>query len=169
MDTGKLLEVRNLKVWFPIRRLFREPLFVRAVDNVSFDLHRGETLAIVGESGCGKTTLGKTCLRLIEPTSGSIVYDGRDITMASNKDLRWYRREAQIIYQDPFSSLNPFFTVYKTLEEPLIVNEIEDDRSELIYKALEDVKLTPIEEFVSKYPHMLSGGQRQRVAIARAL
>ncbi|MCX8162007.1 MAG: ABC transporter ATP-binding protein [Candidatus Bathyarchaeota archaeon] len=169
LDTGKLLEVRNLKVWFPIRRLFREPLFVRAVDNVSFDLHRGETLAVVGESGCGKTTLGKTCLRLIEPTSGSIVYDGRDITMASNKDLRWYRREAQIIYQDPFSSLNPFFTVYKTLEEPLIVNEIEDDRSELIYKALEDVKLTPIEEFVSKYPHMLSGGQRQRVAIARAL
>jgi peptide/nickel transport system ATP-binding protein len=158
-----------LRVWFPIRRFFREALFVRAVDDVSFDLRRGETLAIVGESGSGKTTLGKTCLKLIEPTSGSIIYDGKDITRVSNKDLGWYRREAQIIYQDPFSSLNPFFTVYKTLEEPLIVNKMEGDRSELIYKALEDVKLTPVEEFIGKYPHMLSGGQRQRVAIARAL
>jgi peptide/nickel transport system ATP-binding protein len=169
LPTSNLLEVRNLKVWFPIRRLLREALFVRAVDDVSFDLRRGETLAIVGESGSGKTTLGKTCLKLIEPTSGSIIYDGRDITRVSNKDLGWYRREAQIIYQDPFSSLNPFFTVYKTLEEPLIVNKVEGDRSELIYKALGDVKLTPVEEFVGKYPHMLSGGQRQRVAIARAL
>ena len=169
MSTGNLLEVRNLKVWFPIRRFLREALFVRAVDDVSFDLRRGETLAIVGESGSGKTTLGKTCLKLIEPTSGSIIYDGRDITSISNKDLGWYRREAQIIYQDPFSSLNPFFTVYKTLEEPLIVNKVEGDRSELIYKALEDVKLIPVEEFIGKYPHMLSGGQRQRVAIARAL
>ena len=169
MPTGNLLEVRNLRVWFPIRRFFREALFVRAVDDVSFDLRRGETLAIVGESGSGKTTLGKTCLKLIEPTSGSIIYDGKDITRVSNKDLGWYRREAQIIYQDPFSSLNPFFTVYKTLEEPLIVNKMEGDRSELIYKALEDVKLTPVEEFIGKYPHMLSGGQRQRVAIARAL
>jgi len=169
LSTGNLLEVRNLKVWFPIRRFLREALFVRAVDDVSFDLRRGETLAIVGESGSGKTTLGKTCLKLIEPTSGSIIYDGRDITSISNKDLGWYRREAQIIYQDPFSSLNPFFTVYKTLEEPLIVNKVEGDRSELIYKALEDVKLIPVEEFIGKYPHMLSGGQRQRVAIARAL
>jgi peptide/nickel transport system ATP-binding protein len=169
LPTGNLLEVRNLRVWFPIRRFFREALFVRAVDDVSFDLRRGETLAIVGESGSGKTTLGKTCLKLIEPTSGSIIYDGKDITRVSNKDLGWYRREAQIIYQDPFSSLNPFFTVYKTLEEPLIVNKMEGDRSELIYKALEDVKLTPVEEFIGKYPHMLSGGQRQRVAIARAL
>jgi len=169
LSTGNLLEVRNLKVWFPIRRFLREALFVRAVDDVSFDLRRGETLAIVGESGSGKTTLGKTCLKLIEPTSGSIIYDGRDITSISNKDLGWYRREAQIIYQDPFSSLNPFFTVYKTLEEPLIANKVEGDRSELIYKALEDVKLIPVEEFIGKYPHMLSGGQRQRVAIARAL
>ncbi|MEM4462306.1 MAG: ABC transporter ATP-binding protein [Candidatus Bathyarchaeia archaeon] len=169
MSIANLLEVRNLRVWFPIRRLFKEPLFVRAVDGVSFDLRRGETLAIVGESGCGKTTLGKACLRLVEPTSGSILYDGRDITSIPDKELKWYRREAQIIYQDPFSSLNPFFTVYKILEEPLIVNEVGDDRSELVYKALEDVKLTPIEEFVGKYQHMLSGGQRQRVAIARAL
>jgi peptide/nickel transport system ATP-binding protein len=159
-----LLKVRDLKLYYRTRRGI-----VRAVDDVSFDLRRGETLAIVGESGSGKTTLGKTCLKLIEPTSGSIIYDGKDITRVSNKDLGWYRREAQIIYQDPFSSLNPFFTVYKTLEEPLIVNKMEGDRSELIYKALEDVKLTPVEEFIGKYPHMLSGGQRQRVAIARAL
>lgn len=164
-----LIEVRDLKVWFPIKRFFREPLFVRAVDGVSFNITRGETLAVVGESGSGKTTLGKTCLRLIEPTSGRIIYEGKDITHLSNEELRPYRREAQIIYQDPFSSLNPFFTVYRALEEPLIINGIEEERKEQIYRALEDVKLTPVEEFVNKYPHMLSGGQRQRVAIARAL
>lgn len=169
MSMNKIVEVQDLKVWFPIRRFFREPMFVKAVNGVSFPLYSGETLSIVGESGSGKTTLGKTCLKLIEPTSGRIVYDGKDVTRASDKELTWYRRESQIIYQDPFSSLNPFFAVYRILEEPLIINGIEDEGEEQIYKALQDVKLTPVEEFVNKYPHMLSGGQRQRVAIARAL
>lgn len=169
LSASSLIEVQDLKVWFPIRRFLKEPLFVKAVDGVSFNITKGETLAVVGESGSGKTTLGKACLRLIEPTSGRIIYDGKDITHLSNEELRSYRREAQIIYQDPFSSLNPFFTVYRILEEPLIINGVEKERNEQVYKALEDVKLTPVEEFVNKYPHMLSGGQRQRVAIARAL
>jgi peptide/nickel transport system ATP-binding protein len=110
-------------------------------------------------------------LRLYRPTSGRIIYNGTDITNVPYNRLRWYRREAQIIYQDPFSSIAPFFTIYKTLDEPLIINKIGDsnERSEMIYRALEAVKLTPVEVFASKYPHMLSGGQRQRVVIARAL
>jgi peptide/nickel transport system ATP-binding protein len=166
-----ILQVEDLKVWFPMRRLFRTTMYAKAVDGVSFTLAKGESLALVGESGCGKTTLGKTCLRLVEPTSGRLVYKGRDITYASAKELKWYRKEAQIIYQDPFSSLNPFFTVYRILEEPLLVNGIKskEERTNLIHEALSEVKLVPLEDFINKFPHMLSGGQRQRLAIARAL
>jgi peptide/nickel transport system ATP-binding protein len=171
LSDSRILQVKDLKVWFPIRRLFKATMYAKAVDGVSFTLARGESLALVGESGCGKTTLGKTCLRLIEPTSGRLVYNGRDITHASAKELKWYRKEAQIIYQDPFSSFNPFFTVHRILEEPLIVNNIKtkEERVNLIHEALSEVKLIPIEDFISKFPHMLSGGQRQRLAIARAL
>jgi len=170
--TQTLLKAENLCTWFDVRRgIFSKPIYVKAVDNVNFELKEEEAISLVGESGSGKTTLGKTLLRLYRPTSGRIIYNGTDITNVPYNRLRWYRREAQIIYQDPFSSIAPFFTIYKTLDEPLIINKIGDsnERSEMIYRALEAVKLTPVEVFASKYPHMLSGGQRQRVVIARAL
>ncbi|MEM2087466.1 MAG: ABC transporter ATP-binding protein [Thermoproteota archaeon] len=171
LSDSRILQVEDLKVWFPIKRLFRTALYAKAVDGVSFTLAKGESLALVGESGCGKTTLGKTCLRLVKPTSGRLVYKGRDITQTSAKDLKWYHRETQIIYQDPFSSFNPVFTVYRILEEPLLVNSIKsrEERVNLVHGALGEVKLVPIDDFINKYPHMLSGGQRQRLAIARAL
>ncbi len=168
-----LVKVINLRMYFTFKRgLFAKPLYVHAVDDVTLDFYRGETVAVVGESGCGKTTLGKTIIRLYEPTGGKIIFEGKDITHLNEKELRPYRRMMQIIHQDPFSSLAPHMTIYKILEEPLIINKIgksPEERAEMIFKALEDVKLTPPEEFAAKYPHMLSGGQRQRVAIARAM
>ncbi|MBS7610340.1 ABC transporter ATP-binding protein [Candidatus Bathyarchaeota archaeon] len=169
--TETVLSVKELRTWFPVRRFFGKSLYVKAVDGVSLNIDAGEALAIVGESGSGKTTLGKTCLMLVRPYSGRIIYRGKDITDLNSNDLLWYRKEAQIIYQDPFSSLSPFFTIRRILEEPLIIHKIAsaDERLAMIERAMEDVRLTPIEEFSDKYPHMLSGGQRQRVAIARAL
>ncbi len=168
-----LLEVKDLRTWFPVKvGLFRSKVYyVKAVDGVSFTIDRGETLAVVGESGCGKTTLGRTILRLIRPTSGRIIFDGVDITDLPEKKLKWFRRRAQIIFQDPYSSLSPVHPIRYILEEPLIVHGIGDkhERLERVCKVLEKVKLTPPEDFLGKYPHMLSGGQRQRVAIARAL
>ncbi|MEM0161560.1 MAG: ABC transporter ATP-binding protein, partial [Thermoproteota archaeon] len=134
-------------------------------------LKRGEAIAVVGESGSGKTSLGKTLVRLYKPIGGKIIFNGKDVTNLEGKDLLWYRRQAQIIYQDPFSSLPPFFSIFRILEEPLLIHKIgnERERREMIFEALKNVKLTPVELMASKYPHMLSGGQRQRVAIARAL
>ena len=167
-----LLRVEGVKKYFEIRRgLLGEPQYVKAVDDVSFDLQKGEAISIVGESGSGKTTLGLTILRLYEPTEGKITIKDKDITHTGQSDLMWYRQEASLIQQDPFGALPSFFTIYRILEEPLIVHKVGDriKRREKIYKALEDVRLTPIEDFITKYPHMLSGGQLQRVAIARAL
>ncbi len=167
-----LLKVENLRVWFEIKkRLLSQPLYVRAVDGVNFELKRGESISLVGESGSGKTTLGKTIIKLYETTSGKIYFDGRDITNLDSKDLKWYRRETGLVQQDPFGALPPHFTVYRILEEPLLIHKIgtTEERRERIFKALEDVRLTPVEDFSSKYPHMLSGGQMQRVVIARAL
>jgi peptide/nickel transport system ATP-binding protein len=173
MNENTLIVGRDLRVWFEIRKtLFSKPIYVKAIDGVTISIRKGETVAVVGESGCGKTTLGKTLLKLYKPTSGQIIYDGRRIDTLEEKDLKWYRREAQIIYQDPYSSLNPFFTVERILMEPLIINDIGNsiqERREIVYRALQDVKLEPPELFANKYPHMLSGGQRQRVAIARSL
>ncbi len=140
---------------------------VKAVDDVSIRIDKGETVAIVGESGCGKTTLGRTALKLVNPVSGKIIFEGTDITHMKG-EMKWFRRKAQMIFQDPFMSLNPYMTVKQIIEEPLIIHNIED-REERILKALADVKLLPPEEFLPKYPHMLSGGQRQRVGIARSL
>jgi len=167
-----LLIVEGLKKYFEIRRgIFAEPEYIRAVDDVSFDLKKGEAISIVGESGSGKTTLGKTILKLYEPTEGKITIKGRDITHIGHDDLIWYRREASLIQQDPFGALPSFFTISRILEEPLIIHKTGDkeERLKRVHKSMEEVRLTPIEDFASKYPHMLSGGQLQRVAIARAL
>jgi peptide/nickel transport system ATP-binding protein len=167
-----LINAERLRTWFEVRRgIFSKPYHIRAVDDVSLKLRKGEAIAIVGESGSGKTSLGKTLVRLYKPTGGKIIFDGKDITNLEGKELLWYRRHAQIIYQDPFSSLPPFFSIYRILEEPLLIHKIgsEKERREMIFEALKNVRLTPVELMASKYPHMLSGGQRQRVAIARAL
>ena len=168
---NKLVEAIDIRVWFPVRIGFLKRIYAKAVDGVSISIKQGETLALVGESGCGKTTLGRALLKLVPLTSGKLIFDGKDITNLSEDELKWFRKEAQMIFQDPYSSLAPTMTIFKILEEPLLVHGFKDrnERFELIYKVLQDVKLTPPEEFLMKYPHQLSGGQRQRVAIARAL
>jgi len=168
----KLLDVEDLRKWFELRKgLFSNPLYVRAVDGVSFSLGKGEAISLVGESGSGKTTLGKTILRLYEPTKGRILVKNRDITNMEHKDLMWYRRETALIEQDPYGALPSFFTIYRILEEPLLIHKFgnSEERRKRVHEVLEEVRLTPIEDFAPKYPHMLSGGQLQRVAIARGL
>jgi peptide/nickel transport system ATP-binding protein len=174
-----VLKVENLKKYFPIKRglvssLKGEPQrFVRAVDGITFEVGKQEVFALVGESGCGKSTTGKLIVKLLQPTEGSIYLEGNDVTnVRTREEVLAYRRKVQIIFQDPFSSMNPRFRVFDILEEPLLIHGIGEtraEREELIYKALEMVKITPPEDYVGRFPHMLSGGQRQRVAIARAL
>lgn len=166
-----LLKVENLKKYFPIRSgLFAKVTgSVKAVDNVSFDVYEGETLGIVGESGCGKSTTGRVLMRLTEPTEGRIQFDGTELTELSNEDMRKMRRDIQMVFQDPYASLNPRHTIEKILEEPLIVHGIGDakERKEKVMKYLKIVGLS--EYHAKRYPHQFSGGQRQRVGIARAL
>ena len=172
-----LLEVEDLVASYPVGRGLvgaakREPkLEVHAVDGVSFALNRGEMLALVGESGCGKTSTAQSVLRLIETSGGSIRFDGQEITGLSSKDLRPLRRRMQIVYQDPYESLDPRFRVGATIEEPLQVHGIgsKEERREEVKRALELAGLTPPELYIDRYPHELSGGQRQRVAIAASL
>ena len=167
----ELLILEKIKMYFQIRKGLFRSLIVRAVDDVSLTLKQGETLGIVGESGSGKTTLGRVSLRLIVPTAGRLVFDGEDITLADDTKLKGFRRRAQGIFQDPFSTIDPFMNVYQIVEEPLLVHGIGDreERKGLVCETLEEVKLTPVQEFMPKYAHALSGGQRQRIAIARAL
>ena len=167
-----LLETKNLKTYFPIRKgLFgRTRSYVKAVDDVSFVVYRRETLGLVGESGCGKTTLGRTLLRLSDPTDGSIYFNAKDITTIDEKKMRVLRRDMQIIFQDPYSSLNPRIPVGTAITEPMKVHGLhanERTRKEWAMELLEKVNLDP--SYFQRYPHELSGGQRQRICIARAL
>lgn len=179
MSSGEiLLQIKNLKKYFPLRRGFLSTIFggpelyVHAVDDVSFNIRKGEIFGLAGESGCGKTTTGRAILRLVEPTSGSVIFNGEDILKLSKEQLKPIRRKMQIIFQDPYESLNPRMTVYDILSEPLDIHEITEvpiEKQEIITKALEEVEISPPEDFMDRYPHELSGGQRQRVAVARAL
>ncbi|MEM1566649.1 MAG: ABC transporter ATP-binding protein [Candidatus Bathyarchaeia archaeon] len=171
MEEKILLSVKELCKWFELRKgLFGKAGYVRAVDGVSFDIKKGDAVSLVGESGSGKTTLGKTILRLYEPTKGKIIFEGKDITNLKSKQLLEYRRETGLVQQDPYGALPPFMTIKRVLEEPLAIHGIpKSERIKRIYNVLEEVRLTPVEDFVGKYPHMLSGGQQQRLVIARAI
>ena len=167
-----ILKVQNLKTWYPLRKgvFGRTYDYIKSVNDVSFDVYPGETLGLVGESGCGKTTLGRSILRLVEPTSGNVIFEGRDITKLNNKELREYRKQAQIVFQDPYSSLNPRICIGDAIAEPMMVHGIEKDakkRRERVCHLLEEVGLEA--SHYQRYPHEFSGGQRQRICIARAL
>lgn len=177
MTKNPIMKVTNLKKWFPVRLGFFETIFsrkgryVKAVDGISFEINKKEIYGLVGESGSGKTTTGRVLLRLTEPTDGKIVFQGKDITKASEKELKQLRQKMQIIFQDPYESLNPRMTVFDIMAEPLRVQKLASgsELEERVYKTLESVELVPPEEFVWRFPHELSGGQRQRVATGRAL
>ena len=167
-----LLRVKNLKKYFPIRGglLSREVARVHAVDDVSFDIYPGETLGLVGESGCGKSTTGRAILRLIEPTAGEVTFDGKNVTTLDKRALRGLRKEMQIIFQDPYASLNPRMTVGSIVGEALVIHKLaatKREREERVVKILETVGLSP--DHLRRYPHEFSGGQRQRIGIARSL
>jgi oligopeptide transport system ATP-binding protein len=170
--TAALLEVKGLKKWFPIRRgiIPKVVANVKAVDDVSFSVSSHEVLGIVGESGSGKTTIGRTVLRLIEPTGGQILFNGEDLTKLDSHKLRLFRRQAQIIFQDPFASLNPKMTVEAILAEPLRIHGLCRNAKERRERAVEFLEMVAMStDYLSRYPHELSGGQRQRIGIARAL
>jgi len=167
-----LLSVDELRVWFELRRFgFGRAGYVRAVDGVTFDVHYGEAIAVVGESGCGKSSLMKTILGLYKPTNGKVVFDNQDLSELDSKGMHLYHSQVGYVQQDPYGALAPFMNVQTILEEPLIVGGVKSkvERKQRVCKAMEEVKLSPVDDFLPKYPHMLSGGQQQRVVIARAM
>ena len=167
----KLVEIRGLKMWFPIMRgiLQKHVADVKAVDGLNFDVFQGETLGLVGESGCGKSTTGRAILQLYKPTAGSVLFEGTDLVALKGEDLRKMRRRMQMIFQDPYASLNPRMTVGSIVAEPLEVHNIgtKAERVERVRELLKVVGLNPY--FINRYPHEFSGGQRQRIGVARAL
>lgn len=171
-----LVRVKNLEKSFTskslVNRFKKKATKVYAVDNISFDIERGEILGLIGESGCGKTTSARLILNLIDADSGEIFYDGVNLCKVGNKNLREIRKKVQIIFQDPYEYLNPRMTIMDIVAEPLIINKVMKDKKaikEKVVKLLNEIELKPAEQFIYRYPHELSGGQRQRVAIARAL
>lgn len=167
----KLVEVRDLKMWFPIMRgvLQRHVADVKAVDGLTFDVYQGETLGLVGESGCGKSTTGRAILQLYKPTAGAVLFEGADLVKVKGEALRRMRRRMQMIFQDPYASLNPRMTVGSIVAEPLEVHGIgsKAERMDRVRDLLKVVGLNPY--FINRYPHEFSGGQRQRIGVARAL
>ena len=172
-DGDILLEVKNLKMYFPVSSgiLFqRNVAHIKAVDDVSFFVKRGETLGLVGESGCGKTTTGRCILQLYKPTEGQVIFEGQDLTALSTRQMRTMRREMQVIFQDPYSSLNPRMTAGNIIGEPLVVHHLVDSKAEYrerVADLLQNVGLNPY--MADRFPHEFSGGQRQRIGVARAL
>jgi peptide/nickel transport system ATP-binding protein len=170
--------VNNLKKYFAMKKSLREILrfnkecYIKAVDDVSFSLEKGKVFVLAGESGSGKTTIARLILRAIEPDSGSIIFNGEDITNKTDKELRNVRTNIQMVYQDPYTSLNPRMKILDTIMEPLNVNDkvsSKAEKKEKVLRTLEDVQLRPAQEIAQKFPHMLSGGQKQRVALARSI
>ncbi len=166
-----LLEVKDLKKWFPAKKspFSREKIYIKAVDGVSFTLNEGETLGVVGESGCGKSTMGRSVLRLLEPTGGQVLFKGVDYTALKDKELRDSRKELQIIFQDPYASLDPRMTIGDIIAEPLDI-QLKLPAKERMQRVLETMERAGLNtRFVNRYPHEFSGGQRQRIGIARAI
>ena len=171
MNSEVILKVTDLKTHFDVTKgMFAKKQIVKAVDGVSFEIHKGETFGLVGESGCGKSTLGRTIVKLYEPTAGTIEYKGQDITKLKGKELKEFRKSVQMIFQDPYASLNPRMTVGEIIREPMDIHNIYNsskEREDRVVELLKIVGLKP--DHIRRYPHEFSGGQRQRVCIARAL
>ena len=173
-----ILHVSNLKKYFPLKKSLREILrfdkedYVKAVDDVTFSIQKGKVFVLAGESGSGKTTVARLILRAIEPDSGTIIFDGDDITKKSEKEMRKVRTSIQMVYQDPYTSLDPRMKILDIIMEPLNINDKHSskaEKKEKVLQTLDNVRLRPAEDISEKFPHMLSGGQRQRVALARAI
>ena len=172
MQTEPILAVKDLHVWFELRRWgFGRAGVVQAVDGVNFTLEKGAAVAVAGESGCGKSTLARAVLGLYRPAKGEVVFAGTRLNDLNGRGMHWYRAQVGYVQQDPYGALPPFMNVRRILAEPLVINKVrsKSERERRIREALEEVKLTPVEDFLPKFPHMLSGGQQQRLVIARAM